>query len=76
MKNSDTQNAIRELSSDELSSVAGAAINVDIDFCGLKLMFRGGDYFEYLSIADSQNYTVSGLTTSGAQLSGSGPVPQ
>jgi hypothetical protein len=73
---SNTDDPVRALSADELSTVSGGAINLDFEFLGLRIFIRAEDYYAYMCVADSQTYSCAGTMSNGTPISGSGPVPQ
>jgi hypothetical protein len=67
---------LRELSADDISVVAGGAINLDFEFVGIRIMIRANDDYAFMCVANSDTYTCSGAMADGTPISGSGPVPR
>ncbi len=71
MVTNETDTAVRELTSSELSDVGGA---FRIDLFGYALFLRSGDGWAYGCVADGESYGC--VTTVGGKVyTSSGPVP-
>lgn len=67
--------AVRALDASEIAGVSGGAINADFSIFGIRLMFRGGDYWQSVCVADDESYGC--VTSVGGKLyTSSGPVPK
>lgn len=75
MSNYEAAAGLRELSTAELSDIAGGAINVQFEFLGLRFFFHGGEDWQSVCVANQSSYSCS-TVVGGQSYSSSGPVPQ